>query len=213
MRLATAIVVTLVVTLVVTAPGPAMAQAPTKPPNGLATEGLSGEPVALLPVTLAVIDPALRGDTALTSLGDRRHLLLWADSIVSDALQGHAPEVNWIPARRLRQMARRNPGMIPDPDQMGQSILRAPKLSKVPDPLRGSLRSLTAISGGRYAMVPAALGLTRAPDGGVRADLSLVLADARSGLVVWRSATFGSGSAPSDALTAAVVAILPATGR
>lgn len=206
MRLAVA----LAVTLVASAPGTAAGQSPSRPPNRLATEALSGEPVALLPITLAVTDPALRGDSAVAALGDRPRLLRWADSVVTEELQGRAPEVRWIPAPKLRQMARRNPGMVPDPDQMGQSILRAPKLSKIPDPLRGSLRSLTAVTGGRYAMVPAALGFTRADDGGVRADLSLALADSRSGVVVWRSATFGSGPGPADAVAAAIAAVLPA---
>lgn len=196
----------------VAAPAAVLAQARSKPPRGLATEALSGESVALLPLTLVVTDPALRGDSAVAALGDRRHLLLWADSVVGDAFQGRAPEVNWVLPARLRQMARRNPGMIPDPDEMGQAVLRAPKLTRIPDPLRSSLRSLTAISGGRFAMAPAALGFTRDSAGGIRADLALVLADTRRGVVVWRSDTFGSGSAPGDALAAAVAAVLPAPG-
>lgn len=196
----------------IVAPAAAAAQGGSKPPRGLATEALSGESVALLPLTLVVIDPALRGDSGIAALGHREHLLLWADSIVGDAFQGRAPEVNWVLPQRLRQMARRNPGMVPDPDQMGQAVLRAPKLTRIPDPLRSSLRSLSAISGGRFAMAPAALGFSRDSAGGFRADLALALADTRRGIVVWRSATFGSGAAPGDALAAAVAAVLPAPG-
>ncbi|HEY6948062.1 MAG TPA: hypothetical protein VI297_04515 [Gemmatimonadales bacterium] len=210
MRFAAALALLLAAGIVV--PAAAAAQAGSKPPRGLATEALSGESVALLPLTLVVVDPALRGDSAIAALGDRARLLLWADSIVGDAFQGRAPEVNWVLPQRLRQMARRNAGMVPDPDQMGQAILRAPKLTRVPDPLRGSLRSLTAISGGRFAMAPAALGFTRDSVGGFRADLALALADTRRGVVVWRSATFGSGAAPGEALAAAVAAVLPAPG-
>ncbi len=196
----------------IVAPAAVLAQAGSKPPRGLATEALSGESVALLPLTLVVTDPVLRGDSAVTALGDRRRLLLWADSVVGDAFQGRAPEVNWVLPARLRQMARRNPGMIPDPDEMGQAILRAPRLTRIPDPLRSSLRSLTAISGGRFAMAPAALGFSRDSAGGIRADLALALADTRRGVVVWRSDTFGRGSTPGDALAAAVAAVLPAPG-
>jgi hypothetical protein len=196
----------------IVAPAGAAAQAGSKPPRGLATEALSGESVALLPLTLVVVDPALRGDSAVAVLGARQRLLLWADSVVGDAFQGRAPEVNWVLAPRLRQMARRNPGMVPDPDQMGQAILRAPKLTRIPDPLRGSLRELSAIAGGRFAMAPAALGFSRDSAGRFRADLALALADTRRGVVVWRSATFGSGAAPGDALAAAVAAVLPAPG-
>jgi hypothetical protein len=209
-RLAAALALLLAPGIVV--PAAAAAQAASKPPRGLATEALSGESVALLPLTMVVVDPTLRGDSAIAALGNRQHLLLWADSIVGDAFQGRAPEVNWVLPVRLRQMARRNAGMVPDPDQMGQAILRAPKLTRVPDPLRGSLRSLTAISGGRFAMAPAALGFSRDSAGGFRADLALALADTRRGVVVWRSATFGSGAAPGDALAAAVAAVLPAPG-
>lgn len=190
-------------------PAAAPAQARSKPPRGLATEALSGESVAILPLTLVVADAAVRGDSAFATLGPRRQLLLWADSVVGDAFQGLAPEVNWVLPPHLRQMARRNPGMVPDPDEMGQAVLRAPKLTRIPDPLRSSLRALTAIAGGRFAMAPAALGFTRDSAGGVRADLVLALADTRRGVVVWRSATFGSGAAPGDALAAAVAAVLP----
>jgi hypothetical protein len=209
-RFAAALALLLAAGIVV--PAAAAAQAGSKPPRGLATEALSGESVALLPLTLVVVDPALRGDTAIAALGHRERLLLWADSVVGDAFQGRAPEVAWVLPARLRQMARRNAGMVPDPDQMGQAILRAPKLTRIPDPLRGSLRSLTAISGGRFAMAPAALGFSRDSAGGFRADLTLALADTRRGVVVWRSATFGSGAAPGDALAAAVAAVLPAPG-
>jgi hypothetical protein len=208
-RLAIAVAFTLVVGTAPFAGGQTPSRPPSQPPRGLATEAIAGEAVALLPLTLVVTDPAVRADSALTILGDRRHLLLWADSVISEEFETRAPEVKWVSAPRLRQMAHRNPGMVPDPDQMGQAILRSPKLSKVPDPLRGSLRNLTAITGGRYAMVPAAMGLSRDPGGGFRADLSLALADSRSGAVLWRSATYGSGAAPGDAIAAAIAAILP----
>jgi hypothetical protein len=208
-RLAIAVALTLVVGTAPLANAQTPSRPSSQPPKGLATDAIAGEAVALLPLTLVVTDPAVRSDSALTILGDRRHLLLWADSVISEEFETRAPEVKWVSARRLRQMAHRNPGMVPDPDQMGQAILRAPKLSKVPDPLRGSLRSLTAITGGRYAMVPAAMGLARDPGGGFRADLSLALADSRSGAVLWRSATYGSGAGPGDAIAAAIGAVLP----
>ena len=59
---------------------------------------------------------------------------------------------------------------------MGQAVLRSPKMTAIPDPLRSSLRSLLAIADGRLALVPAALGFGPEPDGRIRADLSIVLA-------------------------------------
>jgi hypothetical protein len=92
---------------------------------------------------------------------------------------------------------------------MGQAVLRAPKMLTVPDPLRSSLRSLMAVAGGRVALVPAAIGFGPEPDGQIRADLSLVLADARTGKVVWRSVAYGRGKSPDQALNAALAAVLP----
>jgi hypothetical protein len=198
--------------LVASTSAPAAAQRPEKPPRGLATDGLAGESVPLLPLTMAVANPDLRRDTMIVALGDQRHLLRWADSVIGDEFRTRAPEVNWVLAPRLRQLARRNPGFMPDPDQMGQAILRAPKLTKIPDPLRGSLRSLIAVTGGRYAMTPAALGFSRDSTGQLRVDLALALADGRQGTVIWRSMTYASGATPGEALAAAVTAIFPPVG-
>jgi hypothetical protein len=43
----------------------------------------------------------------------------------------------------------------------------------------------------------------------VRADLSLVAADTRSGKVLWRSLATGRGEEPPQALQAALDAVLP----
>jgi hypothetical protein len=189
---------------------PVAAQAPpTRPPVPLATPALAGQAVALLPLTVAVADPALAGDSSLAELRGRERSLRWADSLIGDAFQARAPEVNWVLPERLRYLARRNPGMVPEPDRMGQAALRSPKMKRLPEPLWSSLRSLTAITGGRFALVPAALGLARDPDGGIRADLALALADARSGTVVWRTLSWGVGPSPGDALTTALAKVLP----
>ena len=45
--------------------------------------------------------------------------------------------------------------------------------------------------------------------GRVRAELSLVAADTRSGKIVWRSIAVGSGATPDAALTAALDVVLP----
>jgi hypothetical protein len=111
---------------------------------------------------------------------------------------------------QLRKIARRSAGFVEDPDQMGQAVLRSPNLTKVPDPLRSSLRGLMALTEGRMALVPAALGFTPETGGQVRADLSLVLADSRSGKILWRSLASGRGHSPDQALNAAMAAVLPA---
>ena len=192
---------------------PAAAATAGDPPTAvLPTSRLTGQNVAILPMTLVVADPSLQSDSAYASYRDRRVALEQVDSLISEGLRNRAPEVNWVPPRELRKMARRSAGYLADPDQMGQAVLRAPKIEVVPDPLRSSLRSLMAVAGGRIALVPAALGFGPETDGQIRADLSLVLADARSGKVMWRSVALGRGKTPNEALNAAVAAVLPLSG-
>jgi len=195
-----------------TAPSTAPAASPGGPIAVLPTTMISGQTVAILPITLVVADPALQSDTVYAQYTDRRVALARTDSVVDEAIVGRAPEVNWVPPRELRKIARLSAGYLADPDQMGQAVLRAPKILVVPDPLRSSLRSLMAVAGGRLVLVPAAVGFGPEPDGRLRADLSLVLADARTGKVMWRSLAYGRGKSPDEALNAAVAAVLPLDG-
>jgi hypothetical protein len=178
----------------------------------LPVQALAGKTVGVLPLTLLVADPTLQSDQVYTEYKDRRGGLRRADSLISEALVGRGPEVHWVLPPELRKMARRAAGFVPDPDEMGQAVLRAPKLMVIPDPLRSSLRSLLAIADGRVALVPAALGFGPEPDGRIRADLSLVVGDARTGKVMWRSLAQGRGKTPDEALSAALAAVLPSAG-
>jgi hypothetical protein len=192
---------------------PAATQPVLPPVKVLPAQALAGKLVGVLPLTLLVADPTLQSDSIVyREYRDRRTGLHRADSLVGDALLGRAPEVHWILPPALRKMARRAAGFVPDPDDMGQAILRAPKLENIPDPLRSNLRSLLAIADGRLALVPAALGFGPEPDGQIRAELTLVLADARTGKVMWRSLALGRGKTPDQALTAALAAVLPFGG-
>ena len=166
----------------------------------------------VLPLTLVVADPALETDSVLADYSDRRVAPLRADSLVGEGLRSRGPEVNWVLPPQLRKIARRSAGVVDDPDQMGQAILRSPGIEKVPDPLRSSIRALVALAGGRLALVPAALGFGPDPNGQIRADLTLVLADSRSGKVLWRSQAYGRGASPDQALNAAMAAVLPISG-
>ncbi len=173
------------------------------------SQGLAGQQVALVPLTLIATDPAFLSDTLFDAYRDRRVALTWADSVIGEAFVSRSPEVKWVLPPALRKVARRSPGIVGDPDQMGQAMLRAPKLKDVPEPLRASLRNLMAVVGGRVAMVPAALSFSPDSTGRVRASLSLVAADTRAGKIVWRSMALGTGATPAAALTAALYGILP----
>jgi hypothetical protein len=195
------------------APIQAQREEPKLPPaRPLATEALAGQVIAVLPLTLVVADPALESDSLYASYRDNRTALLRADSLVGVGLKSRSPEVNWVLPPQLRKIARRSAGVVDDPDQMGQAILRSPGISKVPDPLRSSIRGLVALAGGRMALVPASVGFGPEPTGQIRADLTLVLADSRSGKVLWRSLAYGRGASPDQALRAAMAAVLPLDG-
>lgn len=191
-------------------------QAPEPQPTApLPTAGLAGQRVALLPLTLVAAEDSLGwGDV----MADRRATLGRADSVLAGLVAARAPEVTWVAAEELRRAARRSGGVVADPDQLGTAILRAERLVDVPDPLRSQLRTLVALAGGRYALVPAALVYRAHSDTtaahpparrAASAELSIVLVDVRLGRVGWRTIARGDGADPWTALTAAVKALTP----
>jgi hypothetical protein len=189
--------------------GPTPAEAQKPPEHVLNTMILAGQKIPVLPITMVVAAPELANDSAYGQLRSHRTSLLWADTIIGEGLQTHASEVNWILPPELRKVARRSPGIVPDPDQMGQSVMRSPKLDRAPGQLAAGLRGLIAVAGGRNVLIPAALGLARADSTRVRADLSLVLLDGRGNQVLWRAVADGEGTTPAEALAAAVASALP----
>ena len=193
------------------APAPAAAQEPA-PTQPLGLTPLAGQAIPVLPLTLVAPDPALADDTVYAAWRDRVTALRTADTLIGDALTERGPEVQWILPPELRKIARRSPGMVGDPDQLGQAMMRNPRLQRLPDNFRQNIRGLVAVAGNRYVLIPAALGFSRAADGAVQADLSLVLADVRNGMVLWRSAAAGRGATPHAALRAAMAAVLPLAG-
>lgn len=193
--------------------------APERQTVPLPTAGLAGQRVAVLPLTLLAAESELGWDSALA---DHRAALGRADSLVAALLTQRAPEVSWVLPATLRRSARSAPGVAADPDHLATSVLRSEGLALVPDPLRQQLRTLVALAGGRFALVPAAAVFRRtggpadpravapgsAPALG-RAELSIVLVDGRTGQVEWRSVARGEGATPWHALTNAVKALTP----
>ena len=177
--------------------------------NALSVMPLAGQQVALLPITMVVADTAIEADSAWAAYRGRALALARSDSLIVEEMQMRGPEVVWVTPNELRKMARRAPGMLSDPGTLGQAMLRAPNLERVPDGLGASLRKLVAIAGGRMVFVPAALAFSRAPDGRPRADLSLVLVDTRRNTIAWRSQAVGHGADPDAALRAALTTVFP----
>ena len=201
--------------------GPKHVKETAPPPTApLPTAGIAGQRVGLLPLTLVAAEDSLHWNAVLS---DRAATLGRADSVIATLITARAPEVTWVRPDELRRAARRSGGVAPDPGQLGTAILRADRLVDVPDPLRSQLRTLVALAGGRYVMIPAALVYRRRPAAGVgtqpvaplhspptaTAELSIVLVDARLGKVGWRTVARGDGTDPWSALTQAVKALTP----
>jgi hypothetical protein len=176
------------------------------PPLPLPTLSLAGRTVSLYPLTMLLPEVALRWDSVLSP---HTAALRHADSLIEQAFTQRAPEVQWILPEALRRAARRAPGLLPDPEQLGTAVMRDPRLSRLPDPLRSQLRMLTGAAGDRWAMIPASLLFYRDSTGAGRAELTLVLADVRTGDVAWRSVGKGVADAPWPALHQALETIVP----
>jgi hypothetical protein len=182
----------------------APAPQPTAP---LPTAGLAGQKVVVYPLTLVAADQRLGWDSTLTP---RRRALDHADSLLAETLTGRAPEVTWILPPALRQVARRSAPVTTSPDQTPTSLLRSAGLKQLPDPLWSQMRNLVAVAGERYALVPASLVFVPAPSGsGGRAELTLVLADVRTGAVAWRTVAGGVAGDPWAGLERALKALTP----
>lgn len=176
---------------------------PQQPALPLPLAGLSGQTVAVLPVNMLLAEEGLGWDSLL---GEHRAALDRADSTIGEALTQRAPEVAWVLPRELRRAARQAPSFAADPDRLATSVLRDGTLTTVPDPLRAQIRTLAALGGGvRFVLAPAAVFFKR--PGTV--ELHMVLVDARTGQVQWRSVPKADAADPWAALRAALRQLTP----
>lgn len=172
----------------------------------LPTGGLAGQEVSVYPLTLLAVEETLGWDSLLAP---HRAALDRADSLIGAMLVERSPEVTWVLPPALRTAARRAPGLLTNPDQMGTALLRFGDMRQVPDPLRSQMRTLNGVAGGRFALVPASLVYEPAPDGRGRAQLTMVLADVRTGLIGWRTVATADGDDPWAALRDALKRLAP----
>ena len=179
---------------------------PVYPAMALATFPISGELVAVLPVTFLFF---MDTTTAPAPLGNRAQAVAWADSLIGEELEARSTEVKWVLPAALRKIAHRSPGVASDPDRMGQAIMRDHEFKDTPDPLRAQLRSTAALAGGRHVLIPASLLFSMVPDTGLKLEMSMVMTDTRTGDVVYRTVAVGTGSTPERALRAAMATVLP----
>jgi hypothetical protein len=172
----------------------------------LPTAGIAGQQVSVYPVTLVSAEEQLGWQPYLA---DRRAALDRADSIIGSMLVERSPEVTWVLPAALRRAAERAPAMLTSPDQMGTALLRSPEAEGIPDPLRSQMRALNGVTADRYALVPAALLFRQTAEGEGRAELTLVMADVRTGRVGWRTVAHGTGADPWEALRVAFKTLTP----
>lgn len=175
------------------------------PAPALLISAIAGQTVPVLPLTYVVVADSI-GDSAVPAA--RAALLAWADSIVAEEILARAPEVTWIMGPELRRKTRAAPGMLPEPQRLGQASLRFENIKRIPDPLFSYLRALAALADGRLVLVPASLRLT-ATESGVRAETMFVLADARTGTIIWRSLPVAIARTAAGAIKATVDHIFP----
>ncbi len=168
--------------------------------------GIAGRDVSVYPMTLIASEESLGWEQQFKP---RREALNRVDSLIASFLTERAPEVTWILPAALRRAARKAPGMLPNPDQMGTALLRS-RFTQLPDPLRSQLRALTGVAGGRYALIPASLVFLAQGDTGIgRAELTMVMVDVRTARVGWRTVARGEDADPWVAVRKALKGLLP----
>ncbi len=187
---------------------------PPPPTVPLPTAGIAGQRVPVLPLTRIGAEEEL----GLAWVDTARHAtLLKADSLMGELLKARASEVNWVLPPDLRREARRSPTVATDPDQMGTAFLAAPTVTEVVDPLRSELRTLVALSGGRYVLAPASLVFKKSisppvgpgPHGAITAELTVVMVDGRLGQVGWRTIAHAEADDPWLAYIRALKSMTP----
>lgn len=179
-----------------------------------------GVPVVLLPVQSAVPLPSGAWPAGASSRGA---LLEQVNAEIQFAFEELGPgAADWRTPQEIVDLAARNPTLNVEPRQVAASLLQGTvKGDRVPAPLHGQLRRISALFDTRYMMIPLTLGWepdstatasagdsTPAPDSAAgpggpearttgRAALDMALVDIRRGLVMWRGTLYGE-RAPRD---------------
>jgi hypothetical protein len=109
-----------------------------------------------------------------------------------------------------RRAARRNPTLGIDPDQFATEYLLGSTVDRIPDPLWGQVRSLGAITGARFAVVPAAARIA-GTTGSLTASYIMVVVDVRTGTVMFRARSTGRPMATAEAALASAAGTVIAT--
>lgn len=110
------------------------------------------------------------------------------DDSLGAAISDRGVGKKWSYAADVIRIAKRNSAYVNDPMTLGAMGLRPPRPLKPDDQasmtLVNNLRSLTAVSDSRFALIPVELGFERR-DTRMRPTLRLVIIDSLQGQVVW----------------------------
>ncbi len=205
-----------VLTLAVAATACGGGPARTTPSDPFAAIPISQLPVGSLSgsnVLILVTGGVVLGDSTgpVTELETQRSSILeTANEALDTALRRDARDVTWMGLEEQRRVARRNPTLGLDPMRLPTAYLASPQVERVPDPLWSSIRTLSAVTGARYAIAPAAVRVTGSAGAWV-AEYVLVGADTRSGNVVFRGRALGRPAADLRAAFASAAAGVAAT--
>lgn len=188
----------------------------TTPVDPFATIAIGQLPVGSLSGTNVLIlvgGGVVLGDSAgpVTELElQRTSILVTANEALDTALRRDARDVNWMGLEEQRRTARRNPTLGLEPDRLPTAFLAGAEVERVPDPLWSRIRTLSAVMGARYAVVPAAVRVTGRP-GAYVGEYVIVGADTRTGAVVFRGRALGRPAADMTTAFASAAATLVTT--
>ncbi len=192
---------------------------PTAPEDPFATVGAAPLPVAalgggsalLLPVGAVVLGDTAARDSAL--VGRRFSLPGLAGAVLDTALRQNAPGVKWLGLAEQRRALRMAPALGIEPERLETGYLMGSKVEMLADPLWAQLRTLNGLMGAQIAVAPAGVKLERHQTSYV-ATYVLVMADSRTGRLMWRGRTDGAPAAtPEAALRSAAVAAVGGPAR
>jgi hypothetical protein len=202
-----------VVTLAVVAAACGGGTSQTSPSDPFAGIDIGQLPVGSLSgsnVLILVAGGVVLGDSTgpLPELETQRTAILaTANEALDTALRRDARDVNWMGLAEQRHTVRRNPTLGIDPDRLPTAYLAPATVEQIPDPLWGTIRTLSAVAGARYAVVPSAVRVTGRA-GAYVAEYVIVGADTRVGAVVFRARAIGRPAADLPAAFASAAATL-----
>jgi len=149
------------------------------------------------------------------------------DAELEFALSDRRGAENWAMPSELRRRVERNPILAVNPDRLAfQGLLKRPDpRDQIYEPLHGELRTLAALFGTRYLMLPLVLQVEQVspaepdePDDGLaclndepghRAVLLVAFIDIRRSAVIWHGTVRGAAVCPeSGALLASLATII-----